>query len=271
MTSRIRTIKPEWLEDEQLAEAGTLARLLSVGLIVLADDHGRGRANEVVLAAKVFTYEADPLGCIREALASLSRIDFVQLYSVRGQRYYKIRNWSKHQRIDRPSKPRFPGPEEADGSSIPPGPPPPSEPPEDPLSRDHRETEATGSRPIWTGTGTGTRSEDLARAPVRARGPEPGVEQRSLAAFGDEIRDGFAAGLENEHLPSGRVSSMLTWTGWGQIAGWSRERAALTGRDEREIAMELVRAFFASKRAKERGYPPQFLAQNPAEFLREAS
>lgn len=144
MSGRIRTIKPEWLEDEHLAEAGTLARLLSVALIVLADDHGRGRANEVVIAAKVFTYEPDPIGCVREAFARLSRIDFIQLYTVRGQRYYWIRNWSKHQRVDRPSKPRFPSPEEDDsgtdgGPPMPPGGGLPGGPIARP-SRDPRET-----------------------------------------------------------------------------------------------------------------------------------
>lgn len=142
--SRIRTIKPEWLEDEQLAEAGTLARLLSVALIVLSDDHGRGRANEVVLAAKVFTYEADPVACVREGLARLSRMGFVQLYTVRGQRYYWLRNWAKHQKVDRPGKPRFPGPEEDESQ---PPPQAPLEAPED-GSREDREPVAQVSRLI---------------------------------------------------------------------------------------------------------------------------
>ena len=40
---RIRTIKPEWLEDERLALASPPARVMSVALICMADDFGRGR------------------------------------------------------------------------------------------------------------------------------------------------------------------------------------------------------------------------------------
>lgn len=135
MSGRIRSLKPEWVEDEPLQECGSLARLLSVGLIVLADDHGRGRANEIQLAAKFFHLEPDPGACVRESLARLSRIGFVVLYRVRGQSYYQIRNWSKHQRVDKPGKPRFPGLDEADAAAPEPASSPaPQNPPEVPAN-----------------------------------------------------------------------------------------------------------------------------------------
>lgn len=174
MSGRIRTLKPEWLEDEQLAEAGTFARLLSVALIVLSDDHGRGRANEVVLAAKVFTYESDPIACVREGLARLSRMGFVQLYTIRGQRYYWLRNWAKHQKVDRPGKPRFPGPEEDESQP----PPDSSESPRDDGTRDPREPVAPPSRLIDGATdqrppidGASARVEEVAiPVPIRSEG-----------------------------------------------------------------------------------------------------
>lgn len=114
--SRIRTIKPEWLEDEGLHEAGMPARILSVALILLADDYGNGRANVRALASRVFWNEENPLALAERALSSLVDLGFVALYTVRGQRYYCICNWQKHQRVDRPGKPRAPDPGESSGA-----------------------------------------------------------------------------------------------------------------------------------------------------------
>jgi hypothetical protein len=99
-------VKPEWLEDERMALASSDARVLSIALILLADDHGAGRANQSMLAARVFP--GKPRESFARALDELTRFRFVQLYEVDGQSYYQIRNWSKHQKVDRPSKRRVP-------------------------------------------------------------------------------------------------------------------------------------------------------------------
>lgn len=106
--SRIRTVKPEWLEDERIALASSDARVLSISLLLLADDYGNGRAHPSILRSRVF-----PSGTqeqIDTALAELVAIDFVRLYVVDGQRYFHVRSWSKHQRVDKPSAPRVPPP-----------------------------------------------------------------------------------------------------------------------------------------------------------------
>lgn len=112
---RIRTIKPEWLEDEALHEAGMPARIASVALVLLSDDYGNGRANLRRLAARVFWGEVGSVGLMESALSGLIRIGFLSLYNVRGQQYFHINNWAKHQRVDKPGAPRCPGPDEADG------------------------------------------------------------------------------------------------------------------------------------------------------------
>jgi hypothetical protein len=108
MSGRIRTVKPEWLEDELLALASSDARVLSIALMLLADDYGNGRANVVLLAGQAFPGKV--LETTASALAELVKIRFVALYEVDGQRYFTIRNWAKHQRVDKPGKPRVPGP-----------------------------------------------------------------------------------------------------------------------------------------------------------------
>lgn len=106
---RIRTIKPEWLDDERLVLASPEARVLSVALILLADDYGNGRANRMILSARVFPGSRDPRETLANALDSLETAGFVDLYEVDGQSYFAIRNWTKHQKVDHPGKPQVPG------------------------------------------------------------------------------------------------------------------------------------------------------------------
>jgi hypothetical protein len=112
MSGRIRSIKPEWLEDEKMAFASSDARVLSVGLILLADDYGRGRANEVLLSAHVFPREKTTRTLAR-ALFELEKMAFIKLYEVNEQHYYQIRNWTKHQKVDHPGKQQLPSPSES--------------------------------------------------------------------------------------------------------------------------------------------------------------
>jgi hypothetical protein len=113
VNSRIRTIKPEWRTDRKLHEAGLAARVLSVCLITMSDDEGRGHFREAVLAAECFEHEENPSRTFREALAKLSGW-FLTVYTVRGERYWQLVNWHAHQRVDKPRPSRIPAPENAD-------------------------------------------------------------------------------------------------------------------------------------------------------------
>lgn len=151
--SRIRTIKPEWLTDERIAAASDAARLMSVALILLADDHGRGRANPNRLAADVWGYCEDE-GLSRKSAASLRELEtlgFVRVYQVRGQSYYEIANWRKHQRIDNAGKPRVPPPEPDSESAEPPVEGPPTGPvnpgPSEPRGESPRTSASLGVSP----------------------------------------------------------------------------------------------------------------------------
>jgi hypothetical protein len=112
MSGRIRTIKPEWLEDELLAALPDSDRTLSVGLILMADDHGRGRAADAFVAGEVWRYDRSPevLKKAREGLLRLSEIRFIRLYVRDGQRYFEIRNWKIHQKVQHVGRPRVPPP-----------------------------------------------------------------------------------------------------------------------------------------------------------------
>jgi hypothetical protein len=112
VTGRIRSIKPEILEDEKTAGLPHEAWRVFVSLFLVVDDYGNCRANPVFLEGQtLWGMPSDDFGA---NLARLSRESLITLYAVRGQAYLHITNWEKHQKVDHPGKPRVPGPEEGE-------------------------------------------------------------------------------------------------------------------------------------------------------------
>lgn len=112
--TRIRTIKPEILEDDKTAGLSDAASRLFHGVIVLADDHGRLRGSPEWLRARVFWARPEHSASDVEAmLAELDAAGLVICYTVAGQDYLAIKNWAKHQRISNAGKPRCPGPDDS--------------------------------------------------------------------------------------------------------------------------------------------------------------
>lgn len=112
MAGRIRTIKPELLEDEKASALSDAAWRLFVSSWLLADDHGRFRAGAKYLAAQVWQDTGETEKASR-ALAELARVGRVRVYRVEGQAYAEIPTWARHQRIDNAGKPRIPAPDVA--------------------------------------------------------------------------------------------------------------------------------------------------------------
>ena len=112
MGRRIRSIKPEILEDEKTSNLTDHEWRLFVSLWLLADDYGNFRADTRWLTSQVFwaTDNQDS----REPLETLARLSVIRLYAVNGQSYGSIINWTKHQKIDHPSSPSVPGPDKED-------------------------------------------------------------------------------------------------------------------------------------------------------------
>jgi hypothetical protein len=97
---RIRTIKPEFWNDEKLSELAPIDRLVFLGLIGMADDFGRVHHNMKVIDAFIFPNTDDS---VRESLANLSRIGRVRVGNASsGMPILEIVNWEKHQRVDKP-------------------------------------------------------------------------------------------------------------------------------------------------------------------------
>lgn len=105
---RIRTIKPEFVQSENLGRCSRDARLLFILLFTMVDDHGRGRAASRMLASSLFPYDEDAPGLIDGWLDELESVESIVRYIVDGSVYLEIPKWAQHQKVDRPSASKFP-------------------------------------------------------------------------------------------------------------------------------------------------------------------
>lgn len=93
--ARIRTIKPEFFLDEQIAEKLTYQeRLLWIGLWCLADREGRLEDRPKYIKSQVFPY--DTLN-IEAALQKLHENGYIVRYAI-DKTYIQIKNFLKYQR-----------------------------------------------------------------------------------------------------------------------------------------------------------------------------
>ena len=126
--ARIRTIKPEFWTSEQVVECSPIARLLFVGMWNFCDDYGNIPASVKSLKMKVLPGDDISLAEMDSMLEDLLRNGLIKRYSVDGKEYLHVTGWH-HQRVDHPSKTRYPAPSQEN-----------SPPPDDPIE----ETENTG-------------------------------------------------------------------------------------------------------------------------------
>lgn len=120
MAGRIRSIKPEILEDEKTAALPHLEWRLFVSLWLIADDHGNLRGDPGYVQGQTLWASSETREAVAGALEALVAVDLLARYTVRGQAYYHVAGWAKHQKVDHPGKPRMPGPDEGDSQPSPP-------------------------------------------------------------------------------------------------------------------------------------------------------
>jgi hypothetical protein len=106
--ARIRSIKPEFPQSETMGRVSRESRLLFLQLFTVADDEGRLRGNSRMLASLLYPYDDDSRDLIEGWLGELESVGAIRRYVVEGDSYIDIPNWLKHQKIDHPSKSKFP-------------------------------------------------------------------------------------------------------------------------------------------------------------------
>jgi hypothetical protein len=101
---RIRTIKPEFWRNKQLAMLPEFSRLVAIAILNIADDEGYFEADAMLIRGDVFPYLED-YRSITVALRELSSIDYVCLRTTREKGVIgMIPAFKKHQVINKPAK-----------------------------------------------------------------------------------------------------------------------------------------------------------------------
>jgi hypothetical protein len=111
--ARIRTIQPEFWEDEKIASLPIPCRLFYIGTWNLADDNGVIRGNPVILKSKIFPYDENlRVGEVQKWLDALvkARMLIPIIYDPNKdpkgsqggsvESYYVIRTFHSHQKFD---------------------------------------------------------------------------------------------------------------------------------------------------------------------------
>jgi 5-methylcytosine-specific restriction endonuclease McrA len=110
---RIRTVKPEFWEDELLGVMPRDARLLFIATFNMADDEGLLRWTPAYIKAQAFMYDDDltiaDVGKLMQCLTDTGLV-FPYIGGVARQQMAVVVNFRKHQRINRPQKSKLPPP-----------------------------------------------------------------------------------------------------------------------------------------------------------------
>lgn len=110
---RIRTVKPEFWEDELLGVMPRDARLLFIATFNMADDEGILRWTPAYIKAQAFMYDDDlSLKDVDQLMRCLTDTGLLFPYvgGVAKQQMAVVVNFRKHQRINRPQKGKLPPP-----------------------------------------------------------------------------------------------------------------------------------------------------------------
>lgn len=105
---RIRTVKPEMAQDEDIATCTIEAQLLAVRILNHADDEGYFKAHPALIKSACFPL-LDSVN-IHGVLSELSSIGYLVLFEGSdGKQYGHVTNFTAHQKINRPSPSKIKG------------------------------------------------------------------------------------------------------------------------------------------------------------------
>ena len=108
--ARSRIVKPEFWDDEKLSTVSRDARLTFIGMRTHSDDYGVVKGHHAWLKHHIFPYDEIKITEFQKWITELENIGVIMSYAVNGEKYYNIKNFTKHQTINRPSLAKNPSP-----------------------------------------------------------------------------------------------------------------------------------------------------------------
>ena len=109
--ARRRMIDPAIWQSESFAKLTPLGKLMFIGMFSLADDEGKGRSKAIYLKSVLFPYDDGMrLIDVEKALSEIGSNMSVTFYAHDGNDYYRLDNWRKWQRVDKPQPSIIPDP-----------------------------------------------------------------------------------------------------------------------------------------------------------------
>ena len=106
--ARIRTIKPEFADDKKLAGVSRDARLSYILIWNHSDDYGATKGDPIWLKNRIYPYDSIKIEKFEGWLNELVEIKRLFPYTHHGETYYFMPYFLIHQKIDRPSRSRYP-------------------------------------------------------------------------------------------------------------------------------------------------------------------
>ncbi len=108
--ARNRVVKPDFWEDEKLGTISITARFVFIGLWTNSNDYGVVKGNATLLKTRILPYDEIKKGEFEKWLSELEKIKVIVPFIHNGEKFYFIKHFSDHQRVDKPSKSNYPDP-----------------------------------------------------------------------------------------------------------------------------------------------------------------
>ncbi len=108
--ARIRTVKPEFWDDEKLARVSRDARLTFIGMWNHSDDYGVVKGHASWLKHQIYPYDELKVEQFQKWLDELQTIRVILPFQVNDEKFYYIPKFQEHQVVNKPSKQRNPLP-----------------------------------------------------------------------------------------------------------------------------------------------------------------
>lgn len=100
--SRIRTIKPDFFQNEKLSALPPEAHILAAGLLCYADDEGYFLANPKLIEAAIFPLRELSMS-LPVLLQKLIGINYIEIISANDRQYGRVVKFLEHQCVSHPS------------------------------------------------------------------------------------------------------------------------------------------------------------------------